>query len=149
MSAEAKLSPNWKLLSKNLTLCESSLSGRTLKLRLQNEPLALALSHAVTLALDQNPTVRPSYGRYSLDEHTHWYGAQLNDGRCSYETRPASANYAVRIETWNSDTYQITADVRNLFEDRPELGGAEFLQTAFNDAVENLKPEFLDELVDR
>jgi hypothetical protein len=65
--------------------------------------------------------------------------AEIDDGNVFGVTRPANANFGVKVYRQSSNgQYELKADIRNKFEDKPELGGRMLLQLSFIAVIEAL-----------
>jgi hypothetical protein len=95
---------------------------------------AVDLGHALTLELDARHGDRAMYRPDAFVLAKVLAEAQQRmasgEARVFGETRPDERNMAVRVDR-AADAFALTADVRNAYEDHPELGGGALLQAGF------------------
>lgn len=137
---------NWTKLNERSLNARSSISGSYLNIEGLDLDLAVTLAHYLTDELDNHNGLyipSPSYNEVNFSlERSLAEAREEAATRSQYvfgETRPADGNMAVRVERGVGDRYELTADVRNELEDRPELDGGRILQLGFIAVVQSLK----------
>ena len=136
----SEMHPNWAKLVEAGAEGRSSASGSSLSINNLPMELAINLGYAYVQSLDQLGDY-PQYAGYSREEASieatqrQKLGHQVVFG----EFRPADRNCAVRIEQSENNTFSLYADVRNNYEDQPELDGNKKLQQKFIEAVESIE----------
>ena len=129
-----KLDKNLSKLLGNGVAVETSPGGRTLLVSKLGFETAIKLGHALTVQLDGMHGGRGMYDPKKYTQEAALTQARVrlaaSEGRVFGETRPAGRNLAVRVEQ-NGQHFSLAADVRNDYEDRPELNGGHILQLGF------------------
>jgi hypothetical protein len=102
----------------------------------------ILIGHALTLDLDRHH-YRDMYTHSSYPfEQARQEAierAEIDDRNVFGVTRPANANFGVKVYRQSSNgQYELKADIRNKFEDKPELGGRMLLQLSFIAVIEAL-----------
>jgi hypothetical protein len=132
---------NWAALANKGVVMESSISGGSLWVHNLDLETALIIGCALTLQLDTFGDW-PAYSPEELTlEAVKTEAAERIASRnpeVFVERRPADRNCAVRVESWRGDEYKLIADIRNAYEDKPELEGNQKLQRGFIEAIESL-----------
>ena len=129
-----------KLLASGATIEPSPGGGRLSVARLSFET-AVTLGHAMTVQLDVRHGDRAMYrpDSYTAARALQESRARLERGETTIfgETRPDERNMAVRVDR-HAAAFGLVADIRNAYEDRPELQGGLLLQMGFVAAIETI-----------
>ncbi len=134
-------SPNWNILASKGVEMESPLNKSVVRVRHLDFDTALRLGHALTIQLDSNeacPQYDKPYFSYEKVVRDALERIAQKRSRVFGETRPARAKFAVRVDKDLASDFLLYADIRNQYEDKPELGGGDKLQQAFIATVESL-----------
>lgn len=135
-----KLDNNLSKLLANSVSIETSPGGRTLWVSKLGFETAIKIGHALTVQLDMDQ------GRGMYDPDRYFFEDALAEAQTRLdaaertvfgETRPANRNLAVRVDR-ETRGFSLSADVRNDYEDRPELEGGRILQSGFVEAIKTL-----------
>jgi hypothetical protein len=136
-----KLGENLSGLLSQGVIIETSSFGRCLSVSKLDLQTAVRLGHALTIALDDSPRWRMyTASGFSLEDNLSRAKelASNHENIIFGETRPADRNLAVRVER-ERQSFSLIADVRNDYEDRPELEGGRILQLGFVAAINALE----------
>ena len=135
------LNPNWQLLIDEGASFESATRGGCVRLLHPKPERVVEIAHKLSFALEASQEFPQSH--QSMESSLKNMDARLADrqSRIFGETRPAKANFAVRVDHMRLEGFLLYADVRNAYELNPELGGRMLLQAAFTEVIETLHIE--------
>jgi hypothetical protein len=134
----SEINPNWQLLVDEGAHIESATSGHTVRLLHSNSERVIEIAHKLSFALEA--TEEFPLPHQSMERTLRDMRSRIADRRSRIfgETRPARANFAVRVDDMKPEGFLLYADVRNAYELKPELGGHLLLQASFNEVIETL-----------
>ena len=135
----SEVHPNWQILNEKGVTAKAHVNSGSLDLGSLDKETAIKIGHAFTQKLDELSNFR-RYTYYSLEQAQAEAEQRIKDNQIVIfgEMRPADRNCAVRIEGDSSGSYWLHADIRNDFEDRPELDGGKQLQRKFIETIESM-----------
>lgn len=141
---------NWQILTGlNVVTDYAEGSNRAEVSNIKRLRLAVRIGHALTIAIDK-AAGKHHYTTegYSYEDAIH--NAEILDFRRGSgvysETRPADRNICVTVEAEHHDRFIVSADLRNDYEDNPELHGERILYAGFVAGIESIQPRQLLEL---
>jgi hypothetical protein len=135
----SEIHPNWTKLSEVGVEGVSSINGSNVEISNLSKEIAVALCHAYIQSLEELDDHR-LYRSYSQERVAHEIDQRIQAGHkvVMGELRPANRNCAVRMEHDNDGMFSLHADVRNDYEDHPELNGRKKMQQKLIEAIESL-----------
>jgi hypothetical protein len=129
-----------ELMTRGVSI-ETAPGGGVLWVSKLDLPTSVRIARALTLAIDAGPDGRSTYRPEEFPSEEQLIGEAMHrmdrESQVFGETRPANRNMAVRVEE-RMGNFRMTADLRNAYEDHPELGGARLLQVGFVAALDTL-----------
>jgi hypothetical protein len=142
---------NSGLLQDRGAIVSSEASGSWLRIENVQRDLGVLLARALHERLEQGDEAEYSGGRFDfMLSHDLGDAIERSAKKRStlVETRPAGRKFAVRLEQNTGGLISLVADVRNEYEDNPELGGRAILQAGYLAVMNELKlaPAPKDEL---
>lgn len=130
---------NWNILNDMGVTTEAHISGAWLRVENLDKRIAIKIGHALVRQLDTltDPSRHASLTLERVEAEAE-RRIEKNERVIFGELRPADRNCAVSVEADHNGGYVLKADIRNDFEDDPELNGGKRIQLQFIETIENI-----------